>query len=284
MRSTVFIALAAGLATPAIAQAPDGQPFRIFFDWGKPELTRDGEATLDEVAAAYQRLKPSRVALAGHADRSGPASVNLVASRRRAEQARAYLVAHGVPAAAMTIAAFGESRPIVPTADGVREMQNRRVEIAFAGTVASASAPSAVGAHSVMIIRADGSRAGAVSLTETGDKAWLAIDASGLPPGIHGMHVHAVGRCEGPEFTSAGPHWNPSERKHGLENPDGHHAGDVPNATIGPDGRLFTVVEIPRGGLDQDGFALVIHAGPDDNRTDPSGNSGARIACAAFTR
>jgi len=126
----MFVTLAC-LAAPLSAQAADGQPFRIFFDWRKPELTRDGKAMLDDVAAAYQRLKPSRVEVAGHTDRSGSNAVNMAASRRRADEAKAYLAAHGVPTDVMTISAFGESRPIVPTADGVREMQNRRVEISF---------------------------------------------------------------------------------------------------------------------------------------------------------
>jgi len=285
MRLSVLIApLLIGLAAPGLGQVDSGQPFRVFFDWSKPELTRDAQTILDEVAAAYQQARPDRVIIGGHSDRSGPAGANIAASRRRAEAVRDYLVAKGVPGSAITVAAYGESRPIVPTEDGVREMQNRRVEIGFYGMTASASPPSVVGAHSAAMIRADGSRAGAVSLTESGDKAWLAIDASGLPPGIHGMHVHAVGRCDVPDFASAGPHWNPTDRKHGLENPEGHHAGDVQNATINADGRLYKVVEIPRGAMDQDGFALVIHADPDDHRTDPSGNSGARIACAAFTR
>lgn len=116
------------LAGPALAQSPEGQPFRVFFDWSKPELTRDAQATLDEVVAAY-RQKPGRVTVAGHADRSGPAAVNLAASRRRAEAVKAWLVARGVPAVAIEVAGHGESRPIVPTEDGVREAQNRRVEI-----------------------------------------------------------------------------------------------------------------------------------------------------------
>src|SRR5215218_9079211 len=126
-----FVSLLCLAAAPVSAQSPDGQPFRIFFDWSKPELTRDGQAILDEIAAAYQRLKPSRIEIAGHTDRSGSNAVNIAASRRRANEAKAYLVAHGVPATVMTVAAYGESRPIVPTADGVREMQNRRVEISF---------------------------------------------------------------------------------------------------------------------------------------------------------
>ena len=119
------------LAGPALAQSPGGEPFRVFFDWSKPELTRDARSTLDEVLVAYQRLKPSGVAVAGHTDRSGPASVNLSASRRRSIAVKSYLTEQGIPASAITVSAFGESRPIVATEDGVREAQNRRVEISL---------------------------------------------------------------------------------------------------------------------------------------------------------
>lgn len=132
MRLPVMIASSMFLVVaPTSAQPQDGQPFRIFFDWGKPELTRDAQGTLDEVVEAYQRLRMSRIEIAGHADRSGHNAVNLGASRRRAEAAKAYLTAHGVPTSAIAVLAFGESQPIVPTEDGVREAQNRRVEIIF---------------------------------------------------------------------------------------------------------------------------------------------------------
>jgi OOP family OmpA-OmpF porin len=128
MRLPVLFALIAGLAAPVAAQP---QPFRLFFDWGKPEITRDGETILAEVASAYQQQHPAHVTIAGHTDRSGTAGVNIAASRKRAEAVKAYLAAHGVPANAMSVAAYGESRPIVATEDGVREVQNRRVEISF---------------------------------------------------------------------------------------------------------------------------------------------------------
>ncbi len=129
MRLPVLFAALAGLAVPAAAQS---QPFRIFFDWGKPDITRDGEGILGEVVAAYQQQHPAHIAIAAHTDRSGPTGFNLGASRRRGEAVKAYLAQHGVPASAMTVRAYGESRPIVATEDGVREVQNRRVEIRFA--------------------------------------------------------------------------------------------------------------------------------------------------------
>ena len=131
MSSPVLIAAFLFLtATPASAQH-EGEPFRIFFDWGKPELTRDARATLDEVATAYEERKPNGIEIVGHADRSGSAAVNRAASRRRAEAARSYLTAKGIPVGAMQISGLGESQVIVPTEDGVREAQNRRVEIRF---------------------------------------------------------------------------------------------------------------------------------------------------------
>jgi outer membrane protein OmpA-like peptidoglycan-associated protein len=132
MRLSILALLACLAAKPAAAQSPASeQPFRLFFDWGKPELTRDAQATLDEVVAAYHRLQPNRVEIAGHADRSGPDAVNVAASRRRAAAVKTYLAAHGVAAAAISVSAYGETRPIIVTEDGVREAQNRRVEISF---------------------------------------------------------------------------------------------------------------------------------------------------------
>jgi outer membrane protein OmpA-like peptidoglycan-associated protein len=116
------------------AQSPASQandPYLLFFDWGKPDITSDAEAVLDQAAAAYRQNPSAHLRIVGHTDRSGSASYNLLASRRRAEAVRAELSGRGVPANAMTVAAYGEERPIVPTEDGVREVQNRRVEISF---------------------------------------------------------------------------------------------------------------------------------------------------------
>jgi len=117
------------------------------------------------------------------------------------------------------------------------------------------------------------------------------VEATGLPAGTYGAHVHMTGRCDAPDFTSAGGHWNPTGRQHGRENPQGAHKGDLPNLMVGADGRGSLEFVIPDASLsgarlpmlDADGAALVIHERPDDYRTDPTGNSGARIACGAFS-
>jgi len=114
----------------------------------------------------------------------------------------------------------------------------------------------------------------------------LELVARGFAAGTYGMHVHGVGLCEGPKYTSAGPHWNPTGAQHGRDNPMGAHHGDMPNLVVEPDtiGRatlhlVGTRLSGEGGLLDADGAAFVIHAKPDDYRTDPSGNSGDRIAC-----
>ena len=119
-------------AAGAPAQWGDAGPALVFFDWGKSELSGDAKASLDKVAERY-RQAPRPMTIDGHSDRSGADASNLGSSRRRAEIARDYLAAAGVPAGAMTVRAYGESWPIIATADGVREVQNRRVEIRWGG-------------------------------------------------------------------------------------------------------------------------------------------------------
>lgn len=134
---------------------------------------------------------------------------------------------------------------------------------------------------------AQGRDVGTATFTEADGGVKLAVEVRGLPPGPHGIHVHAAGKCEGPDFKTAGAHLNPGHKQHGLENPAGHHEGDLPNLAVAPDGtgRLEATLEGatlapgPRSLLGPEGAALVVHAGPDDNKTDPAGNSGARIAC-----
>ncbi|MFZ5747927.1 MAG: superoxide dismutase family protein [Pseudomonadota bacterium] len=131
-----------------------------------------------------------------------------------------------------------------------------------------------------------GADAGKAVAEEVDGGIRLIVDAKGLPRGEHGAHIHTVGKCDAPDFASAGGHWNPTANQHGLQNPAGPHAGDMPNLEINKKGRGRFEAMLPAGTfdqlLDQDGAAIVIHAGPDDMKTDPSGNSGGRIACGVF--
>jgi Cu-Zn family superoxide dismutase len=123
--------------------------------------------------------------------------------------------------------------------------------------------------------------------TEEGGGVRIRIAATGMSSGAYGAHVHTTGACSAPDFASAGGHWNPGGRQHGKDNPQGMHMGDLPNLEVGADGRGTLEFIVPdarlRSGasplLDSDGAAIVVHAAPDDYRTDPSGNSGARTAC-----
>ena len=143
------------------------------------------------------------------------------------------------------------------------------------------------GGAPMALVNTAGQSIGSVVAWQTAGGVSFRINASGLPHGIHGLHVHSVGRCEGPDFASAGGHWNPGARQHGMNNPAGPHAGDLPNVDVAANGKLGATVTLAgasmAGLLDADGSALVLHAGADDYKTDPSGNSGARIACAVIT-
>ncbi|MES2096883.1 MAG: superoxide dismutase family protein [Pseudomonadota bacterium] len=135
----------------------------------------------------------------------------------------------------------------------------------------------------VALRTADGKTVGDATIRESADGLVVSLTVAGMTPGMHGAHLHAVGKCDGPDFASAGPHWNPTGTKHGSMNPAGPHEGDLPNLMIGADGKGTLTYKVAGGRfdalLDADGAALVIHAAPDDLKTDPSGNSGGRIAC-----
>jgi len=133
---------------------------------------------------------------------------------------------------------------------------------------------------------------GSATLTQLVDGVRIIVEVRDLSPGLKGVHLHEVGACVPPDFTSAGEHFNPTRRQHGLMNPAGPHAGDLPNIDVGADrtGRLETTTDrITLGSgstslFDFNGSALVIHAEPDDHATDPDGGAGARIACGSVVK
>ena len=137
-----------------------------------------------------------------------------------------------------------------------------------------------------------GANVGTATFTQVGNVVRIVLEAKGLTPGLHGVHIHAVGKCDPPDFTSAGAHFNPNGKQHGALNSQGSHAGDLPNLNVAADGsgRLETANEQISLGTgtsslwDADGSALVVHAAPDDFKTDPTGNSGARVACGVITK
>ncbi len=142
------------------------------------------------------------------------------------------------------------------------------------------------------IVDAQGQKIGTAQIRSSGTGVRIEVSVSQLPPGTHGIHIHNVGKCEGPAFTSAGPHFNPTSKKHGKDNPEGPHAGDLLNLEVKADGTgkaslldpNATLGEGPNSLFHEGGTSLVIHASPDDYKTDPAGNSGARIACGVIEK
>jgi len=139
-------------------------------------------------------------------------------------------------------------------------------------------------------INSDGKEVGTVHVEHYETYTLFLVKLHDMPPGVHGIHLHAVGTCTPPSFDSAGPHFNPQGSQHGFKNPKGPHAGDLTNITIPDNGKLETQFNITgpqwrgeNGLFDGDGISIVIHAKADDYTTDPSGNSGPRIACATVT-
>ena len=159
--------------------------------------------------------------------------------------------------------------------------------IVTASLLALATISAAAQSAKATLKNAEGKEVGTAALTETPAGVLIKLSVKGVPPGERAFHVHGVGKCE-PPFTSAGPHFNPGAKKHGLMAAEGHHAGDLPNLHVPADGAL--VVEVlnrevtlekgkPGSLLGGHGTALVIHAGKDDYKTDPAGDAGGRIAC-----
>ncbi len=143
------------------------------------------------------------------------------------------------------------------------------------------------------LVNTQGQKVGEATLTQTPEGVKIVMQVENLPPGEHAFHIHEKGVCATPEFATAGGHFNPFGKHHGMKNPAGPHAGDLPNIMAGPDGKakveavakLVTLKEGEKNSLFQPGgTSLVIHAGVDDYTTDPAGNAGPRIACGVITR
>ena len=144
----------------------------------------------------------------------------------------------------------------------------------------------------VKLIGAKGDSIGTATLSAAPAGVSIALAITGLSPGEHAIHVHGTAKCEAPAFTSAGGHFNPEQKQHGMNNPQGPHAGDMPNFRVDSTGRATATVVAPGVTLGDGphsvftggGTALVIHEKADDMKSDPAGNAGARVACGVITK
>jgi superoxide dismutase, Cu-Zn family len=159
----------------------------------------------------------------------------------------------------------------------------------FATTALGQSTPPSAHAD---IVNAQGQKIGTATLRQTDAGVRIQVNVTQLPPGTHGIHIHTVGKCDPPAFTTAGAHLNPDTKKHGKDNPEGPHAGDLMNLEVSRKGTAkttfvdtaVTLGDGPNSLFHDGGTALVIHEKADDYKTDPAGNSGARIACGVIQK
>ena len=166
------------------------------------------------------------------------------------------------------------------------------ISVFACGLAAAQAAPEKGKQVMVELKDGQGKSVGSAMLTSSATGVRIRLNVKGLEPGEHAIHVHQVPTCTAPDFKSAGAHFNPDGKQHGPQNPNGPHAGDMPNFTVKPDGTSTQVVVAPNVTMGDDahsifsgsGTALVIHAKPDDMKSDPAGNAGDRIACGIIAK
>lgn len=264
----------------ALQSIRDDKPDIVFLDIQMPEM--DGLETLKRIRSAHKKL-PVVIITAAHQDtRHFAEAKKLGIAGFFPKQSELNKLIQIIETTLRTHSNLGGVSVKAITATAV-------LSLALA---ASALAAEPLRAQAVLRDK-EGNRVGTAALEEVSGGVRIRLEVSQLPPGKHAMHIHASAQCDAPDFKSAGPHFNPAGKRHGRENPEGPHAGDLPDLEVKEDGT--GVIETVAAGVTLSGegenslfhpggTSLMVHASPDDNKTDPAGNAGDRIACGSILR